>query len=125
MAPIRVLVVEDHSDLRQILDLSLSRGDMEVVTAVDGADALEKLDAARPDVLLTDLLMPGMDGLRLLQEVRDRPGYESLPVLLLTAIPHAARAQELGGLPRTYVMAKPPKLRDIEHVILELLEREA
>lgn len=122
MRCVRVLVVEDYTDLRHLLDLALSRSEMEVVTAVDGADALEKLDEARPDVIVTDLIMPRLDGLHLVQEVRDRPAYAHVPVLLLTAVPTDARAVELSGLPRTYVMTKPPHLRDLEPVIRDLLK---
>lgn len=123
MDPIRVLVAEDHFDLRHLLDLSLVSHGLTVITAVDGQDALEKLEQARPDVLVTDLVMPRLDGLDLVLKLRDMPGYERLPVLLLTALPDHARSVLLSSLPRTRVMAKPPTLRDLEPVIIDLVGR--
>ena len=121
MDAVRVLVAEDHSDLRRLLDLTFENSGMEVVTACDGQDALDKLDEARPDVLVTDLIMPRLDGLELVRRVRERPAYAELPVLLLTAAPRDPRARAIEGMPRTRSMVKPPRLRDLGSALLELI----
>lgn len=80
----RVLVVEDEADLRAIVKHTLAP--MEVVTAVHGLDALMKLDRVEPDFIVTDIMMPEMDGWEFVRRVRQRPGYEKTPVIYLTAL---------------------------------------
>lgn len=110
---IRVLLAEDHTDLRRLIEMHLDQGGFDVVQACDGQDALEKIDDAHPDVLVTDMRMPRLDGLGLVQALRADPRYAELPVLLLTATPEDPRADELLHLPLTTVMAKPPTWREL------------
>jgi CheY-like chemotaxis protein len=80
-----VLVVEDHADLRDMLAVLLSSEGYDVQTAQNGAEALTSLAAARPDVILLDLMMPVMSG----DEFRERqladPRYKDVPVICMTA----------------------------------------
>jgi CheY-like chemotaxis protein len=95
-----VLIVEDSQVMRLLLANALRTIDgVEIVDATDGADALVKLDARPPDLVLTDLNMPVMDGFALIEEIRKRPALADLPVIVLTtegAIPDQARASELA-----------------------------
>ncbi|GAA4625950.1 response regulator transcription factor [Actinoallomurus vinaceus] len=79
----RILVVDDEPAVRESLASSLAFEDYEVETAVDGLDALEKLDAVKPDLVLLDILMPRLDGLTTCRRLRARG--ETVPVLMLTA----------------------------------------
>ncbi|MDR3671185.1 MAG: ATP-binding protein [Holophaga sp.] len=83
-AAARVLVVEDNGDMRDFLAQVLARA-YQVETAVDGADGLAKALANPPDLVVSDVMMPGMTGDRLVQELRDRPETQDIPVVLLTA----------------------------------------
>ncbi|WP_425551203.1 response regulator transcription factor [Actinoallomurus vinaceus] len=78
-----MLVVDDEPAVRESLASSLAFEDYEVETAVDGLDALEKLDAVKPDLVLLDILMPRLDGLTTCRRLRARG--ETVPVLMLTA----------------------------------------
>ncbi len=81
----RVLVVEDHRPMsRAIQDMLESEG-YEVVTAVDGIEALETMQRTRPDIILSDITMPRMDGYDLYREVRTRPEWTPIPFVFLTA----------------------------------------
>lgn len=81
-----ILCVEDDPDIRMILDLALSKiGGYQVVMAEDARQALKRLDNFKPDLLLLDLMLPGMTGLELFSRVRARPEYASTPAILLTA----------------------------------------
>lgn len=119
---IRILLAEDQGDLRFVIDLHLEQGGFEVTQAVDGQDALEKIDAARPDVLVTDMRMPRLDGLGLVRSLRENPRYAELPVLLLTGTPDDERATALLELPLTTVMAKPPTWRELAPAIQKLVD---
>lgn len=95
----RILVVDDEEALRRVLERSLSRAGHEVVTAESGATAMEKLKGGQFDVVLSDISMPGMNGLDLLRAVREHD--LDIPVLIMTGTPDvstAVRAMEYGAL---------------------------
>lgn len=81
----KILVVEDEEDVRRMLGLILAQVG-EVTTAVDGEDAYARLTGGfLPDVIVTDLMMPRMDGLTLATKLRAHPGLARVPVVMLTA----------------------------------------
>lgn len=80
----RVMAVDDSATVRQVLNMTLSGAGYDVIEAVDGDDALQKMDAADVDVLVTDLNMPNLDGVGLIEQVRRRPGNRFLPIIMLT-----------------------------------------
>jgi two-component system OmpR family response regulator len=82
----KILCVEDDPDIRMILDLALSKlGGFQICLAEDASEALKQLDGFKPDLLLLDLMLPGMTGLELFNRIRVREEYASLPAILLTA----------------------------------------
>ncbi|MBP6798556.1 MAG: hybrid sensor histidine kinase/response regulator [Luteimonas sp.] len=80
----RVLVVDDQPSNLRVISALLERHGYAVTTAEHGADALAALEGQLPDLLLLDMLMPGMDGFDLLREIRARAAWSSLPVVFLT-----------------------------------------
>lgn len=82
----KILCVEDDPDIRMILDLALSKlGGFQICLAEDASEALKQLDGFKPDLLLLDLMLPGMTGLELFSQIRSRQEYIDLPAILLTA----------------------------------------
>src|SRR5215208_4497205 len=81
----RILVVEDEAIIRAFLADGLTDAGYEVETAENGADALDRLEAYAPDVVLLDLLMPVMDGWAFLRERQDDPRLSTVPVVVLSA----------------------------------------
>ncbi|MCW2943560.1 MAG: DNA-binding response regulator [Actinoallomurus sp.] len=79
----RILVVDDEPAVRESLASSLAFEDYEVLTAMDGLEALDELDRAQPDLVILDVLMPRLDGLTTCRRLRSRG--KTLPVLMLTA----------------------------------------
>jgi DNA-binding response OmpR family regulator len=82
----RILVVDDDPMVRETLGHALADEGYVVDTAVDGTDALDHVRAARPDAILLDLMMPGMNGRQFLQALRDDPAYAGVSVLIMTAV---------------------------------------
>lgn len=82
----RVLVVDDEPMVRETLGQVLSDEGYVVDLAVDGEMALERVHAARPDAILLDLMMPGMNGRQFLQALREDPSYAEVPVMIMTAV---------------------------------------
>ncbi len=78
------LVVDDNPDMTDMLKFELS-DDFDVITASDGNEALEILKTATPSIILTDLMMPGMDGIELCQRLKSNPETVSIPIIILTA----------------------------------------
>ncbi|WP_437590985.1 ATP-binding protein [Sorangium sp. So ce1000] len=91
----RVLVVEDNPDMRSYLADILSAGH-ELVLATNGREALDSIAAKRPDVIVSDVMMPEMDGFELVRRLKGDPALRDIPVLLLTA--RASGAEAVGAL---------------------------
>ena len=105
-----VMVVEDSSTMRQLICHALRRIDgIVLVEASDGSDALKKLDEIKPDLLLTDINMPNMDGFALIGEVRKRPGLDKLPVIVLTTAGALQDQEKAKGLAVSGYVTKPVK----------------
>lgn len=78
------LVVDDNPDMTEMLKFELEK-DFNVVTASDGNDALKVLETTKPSILVTDLMMPGMDGIELCRRLKSNPDTVAIPIIILTA----------------------------------------
>lgn len=119
----RVLVVDDDSDLREIARLSLEiAGGYEVATAASGAEAVELARRQRPDVILLDVRMPGMDGVETLRRLEQDEATTDVPVVFLTGVGQAASERaRLIDLGAADVAEKP----FVPGELVRLLERVA
>ena len=81
----QVLVVEDEPDIRDLIVLHLAREGFRCRTASNGVDALREARAALPDLVVLDLMLPGLGGLEVCRRLRAEPGTASLPIIMLTA----------------------------------------
>jgi two-component system chemotaxis response regulator CheY len=85
MANFKVLVVEDSPTMRQLIVFALKRvRGIDITEAQDGVDGLKKLSADHYDLILTDINMPIMDGLKLVSLVRNDPSYKTVPIVIIT-----------------------------------------
>lgn len=108
-AGLSVMVVEDEAALRRVYELTLSRwpAQPKVSTVGDGYEALVRLGLSRPDMLITDLRMPGMDGVRMLRSIRETPELADMAIVVVTGL-DPAEIDELGGVPEDIpVLPKP------------------
>ena len=79
-----ILAVDDSSSMRQMVSFTLKGAGYDVIEAVDGVDALNKARSSSVNMVLTDVNMPNMDGITLIQELRKLPNYKFTPMLMLT-----------------------------------------
>lgn len=94
---LRVLLVEDDRDLAEVTQAALELEGLEVTVAHDGAEGLSLAGELRPDVIITDLIMPVLDGLQLIQQLVTAPGPHS-PLIAVSAVGSRLRAaRELGA----------------------------
>lgn len=122
MTQIRVLVVDDDPWILRMVSSSLEKkGSYVVETARDGQQALQKVKQHRPDMIITDVMMPVMDGWALVQQLRADPVLAEVPVLFLTALgKDEDRLHALGLKPDDYV-SKPFRFDDLERRVLKAL----
>lgn len=116
------LVVEDSPTMRQLITFALKRiPGSKVVEANDGIDALKKLSTNKIDLILTDINMPIMDGLKLVSMVRNDPAYKAIPIIIITtegAEEDRKRGLALGA--NAYI-PKPIQTQDLLNVVNQIL----
>jgi two-component system chemotaxis response regulator CheY len=103
----KVLIVDDAVTMRQMVSFTLRKGGYEVVEAEHGQDALGKLADTTFDLIITDLNMPVMDGITLIQNVRKIPGMKSKPILMLTTEGLASKKEQGKAAGATGWVVKP------------------
>ncbi len=81
----KILVVDDERHIVRLVQVNLERAGYEVITAYDGVEALEKIKADSPDMVVLDVMMPRMDGFEVLKNLQADPRYQNIPVIMLTA----------------------------------------
>ncbi len=119
-----ILLVDDQEIIVEFVELLLTDEGYVVVTARNGQEALQLIQTARPDLVITDFAMPGLDGWQLLQALRALPFADRLPVIIMSAnrlFPYSA--SELG--PRTAFLAKPFSIDDLLRLIEHFLGSDA
>jgi len=82
----KILVAEDSSSVRKFITFALKLIGYEVIATEDGMAALEQLPKAKVDMLITDLNMPNVDGIRLIKTIREDPEYKDLPIIILSSL---------------------------------------
>jgi len=90
-----ILIVDDSASIRQVVGLTLKGAGYEVVDAVDGKDALSKLDGRKLHLVISDVNMPNMDGITFVKEMKTKPAYKFTPVIMLTT--EAGEAKKRDG----------------------------
>lgn len=104
----RILVVDDEDDIREVAQLSLEMmAGWEVLPAHSGAEGLRMAEEERPDAILLDVMMPGMDGPATFRALRSNPATAQIPVILLTARAAGAERGTLLELGVDGVLTKP------------------
>jgi DNA-binding response OmpR family regulator len=119
----RVLVIDDEAPIRLLCRVNLEAEGMDVLEAADGPAGLEKARAEHPDVVLLDVMMPGLDGWRVAEELLDDPSTAAIPIVFLTAraeLRDRARGIDLGGV--DYI-TKPFNPVELAPMVNDLLER--
>ena len=119
----KVLVIDDEAPIRLLCRVNLEAEGMEVVEASDGPTGLEKARVEQPDVVLLDVMMPGIDGWRVAEELLEDERTRGIPIVFLTAraeFRDRARGLDIGGV--DYV-TKPFNPLELAPLVRDLLER--
>jgi two-component system, OmpR family, alkaline phosphatase synthesis response regulator PhoP len=112
--PRRVLIVDDERGIRRIVQIALQTiSGWTVFIADSGAEGLAMAEAQQPDVILLDVMMPGMDGIETFRHLQANPATQTIPVILLTAKGRASDQQHLSQLGAVGMIVKPFKAPDL------------
>ncbi len=97
LSKFNVLLVEDNEDKRQLLQIALEMAGYNVVVATDGVEGLQAVESHQPDLIVTDVTMPRMDGYEMVRRVRANPSTRFIPVIIQTALRGEAQDVRLGA----------------------------
>ena len=110
-----ILIVDDEPDVRFVLKMAFQSAGHRIVEAHHGVAALERVKDSRPDLVVTDVMMPVLDGLGLIRQLRSDPHTAAIPILVLSAHPNAASGADAA-------LAKPFRPHEVLATGLSLLE---
>lgn len=118
----KLLVIDDAPEILMLLEAKLKESGFQVVTACDGKEGLEKISGEKIDLIILDVMMPGMDGYATLKELRIRSELKSIPVIMLTSR-HAMR-DSFEAMDVDYFVPKSPDTKElIEKINLALSDK--
>lgn len=121
----KIVVADDEAHILHVVSMKLRNAGYEVVTAVDGEEALDLCATEGPDLLITDYQMPYLSGLELCKELRASPETRDIPALMLTARGFDIEPDEMREAGITAVFAKPFSPREILQHVNEILSEGA
>jgi len=120
--PVSVLIAEDEPSIIEALSFILTREDFDVSVEMSGDDALSSVLANKPNVMILDVMLPGMNGFEVLRQLREKYSVEELPVLMLTAKGQSQDRQQAIDCGANLFITKPFDNQDIVKAVKELAE---
>lgn len=116
-----IMTVDDSASVRQMVCFTLKSAGYDVVEAVDGRDALSKSDNGSVNMVITDLNMPNLGGIDLIRELRKKPAYKFVPIIMLTTESQDEKKQEGKSAGATGWIVKPFKPEQLVAVVKKVL----
>jgi DNA-binding response OmpR family regulator len=121
--PKKIILVEDTADLRNNMAELLTMEKYEVLEAANGAEAMALLKRIIPDLIITDLLMPTMDGFDFIKAVRQNPNYKNVPILVFSATPAHTSEKKVLELGANAYLKKPSTLENLVSSVNKLIKK--
>lgn len=122
----KVLVIDDKAPIRLLCRVNLEAEGMTVIEAGDGPTGVEKARLERPDVILLDVMLPGLDGWRVAEQLLDDERTGTIPIIFLTAkaeFRDRARGLDIGGIDYVTKPFNPTELAPLVEALLERIDR--
>lgn len=116
-----ILIVDDSESIRELLAFTLESSGYQIQKGEDGLDALRLLDGRLLDLIITDLIMPNMDGIQLILEIRKNEAYANIPILMLTTESQAAKKDEAKAAGATGWIVKPFSQEKLLQVVKKVI----
>lgn len=116
-----IMTVDDSASVRQMVSFTLKASGYECVTAVDGQDALAKLNGQAVNMVITDLNMPNLDGIGLIRQLRGDARYKFMPIIMLTTESQVEKKQQGKAAGATGWIVKPFQPEQLVAVVKKVL----
>lgn len=117
----KLLVVDDEIDMLEVLKKRLVKEGYEVITALDGEEALVKVKDANPDIILLDLMLPKLNGFEVLKEIREKYKDRWRPVIIISAKTELESLEKCYGMQADHYLTKPCNIETILHGIKTMI----
>src|SRR5258708_26593524 len=118
----RILLADDSITIQKVVELAFSDGDYEVTAVNNGTKAVQKLSEMRPDIILSDIIMPEKNGYEVCEYVKSHPEFRSIPVILLTGTFEPFDPDRADKAGCDAVVTKPFESQSLIHNVEELIE---
>lgn len=118
----RILVVDDAPSVTAVVQFVLETEGYDAEIVEDGRVALQAIAARRPDLILLDLNVPGLDGYQVAAKLQEDPGTASIPIILLTGTQESANSSRLAGYPIKDIVLKPFSPKELAARIRKVLD---
>lgn len=115
----KILVIDDNIDHRELIVIMLEAEGYKMFTAKDGSEGLEQIKANHPDLIICDVMMPGIDGIQMVKVLRQMPEHMNTPILMITAYGEVMANATEAGANRT--LGKPFDLDELINLVREML----
>ena len=117
-----ILIVDDSASMRQLVSFALKDAGYDVIAAVDGKDAIGKVNGTKVDMVVTDLNMPNMDGIELIRQLRASAANKFTPVVMLTTESQDSKKQEGRSAGASGWIVKPFKPEKLLEVVKKFVK---
>ena len=109
----KILVVDDEEFIRRLMENGLTENGFDVMTAVNGFEAILAIEEGRPDLVITDIMMPRLTGIEFLKALKNNPSTRDIPVILISALDEADMVQQGLDMGAVDFITKPFKINEI------------
>lgn len=117
----RILVVDDEPEILEVIESRLEANGYDVVTATDGVQAAERLKQARPELIILDIMMPRVDGFKVLEVLKAHPQTSEIPIIMLTSKGETSNILKAQEMKAADYLIKPFKPEELLKVVKRYL----
>lgn len=117
-----VYFIDDSATMREVIKIAFRRENIQVVACQDAASALGEIEKARPDVVITDVIMPDKDGYEVCQHIKNHPALSKTPVILMSGVVNRAVAEKAFAVKADELLRKPFQPQDLITRVKHLLK---
>lgn len=120
--PAKILIADDEVFMLRLLEMTFKKGGFEVISCRDGREALAAANTALPQLIVLDIMMPGLDGLGALRQLKENPATKGIPVIVLSAKGHALTKVEAEVAGAAMFLTKPFSPNQLLGEVTRILE---
>jgi two-component system, OmpR family, alkaline phosphatase synthesis response regulator PhoP len=121
----KILIVDDEPDILEFLSYNFRKKGFTVITAANGVEGIKQAEAELPEIIISDILMPEMDGIKMCQEIRKIDSLKLTPFIFLTAVSDDYKVLYAMSSGANQFVSKPIKFELMMGIVNELLENKA